>query len=98
MLKVARCACLLSLTSISGGTSTDVSVLLRTQIGHRQPLLAFEPKDPAPLHGTSVSLSVTKVLSSTSIQWCSDALPGDHAQKASFSTKHEGSHPAVGHV
>ena len=34
MLKVARCACLLSLTSISGGTSTGVSVLLRTQIGH----------------------------------------------------------------
>jgi len=41
MLKVTRCACLLSLMSISGGTSTDVSGLLRTQIGHRQPLLAF---------------------------------------------------------
>ena len=86
MLKVARCACLFLLTSISGGSSTDVFVLPRAQIGHRQPLLAFEPRDPAPFHGTYISLSATKALSSTSIQWCSDALPGD-AQKAIFLNK-----------
>ena len=57
------------------------------------PLLAFQPSDSWDLY--SASLSVTKNLSSASIQWCSDALPGDHAQKVSLSTKHEGSYPAT---